>query len=198
VAACEEFIRMCEEEDVGQYAEGRPFAPYAEMLRARFRAPGPPPEQCRGLPEEEWLDVQDNDFRYYGLGDWVNIVDDARASDGKAARMRGNHTQWAVQYPIPADVAGGPWHCYVVARCESQAREGTAFALGLYDAETKQNTAGITETLDQAPRDEYRVYDLGVHPLTTEIYFWVAPPGGEAVEAVYVDRIFLIREKGAP
>jgi len=199
VAACEEFIRVCEEEDVGQYAEGRPFATYAEMLRARFRPPGPPPEQCRGRPEEDWLDVQDNDFRYYGWGDWVNIVDDTRASDGKAARMRGNHNQWAVQYGIPADIAQtGTWHCYVVARCESEQQEGTAFTLGLYDSEARQNVAGITETLDQAPRDEYRVYDLGVHDLTTAMYFWVAPPGGEAVEAVYVDRIFLIREEGTP
>lgn len=199
VAACEEFIRVCQEEEVGQYREGVPFDVLATMLRARFRPPGPPPEMCRDLPPEDWVDIQDNEFRYFGLGDWVNIVDDPFASDGKAARMRGTHNQWAVQYGIPADVAqSGPWHCYVVARCESQKQEGPAFTLGLYDSATRQNLAGITETLDQAPRTEYRVYDLGVHTLSPEMYFWVAPPGGEAVEAVYVDRIFLIREKGTP
>lgn len=199
VAACEEFIQVCEEEKVGQFREGVPFVNLAEMLRTRFRPPGPPPEMCRDLPPENWVDIQDNEFRYAGLGNWVNIVDDPRASDGKAARMPGTHNQWAVQYGIPVDVAqAGPWHCYVVARCESQKQEGPAYTLGLYDNATRQNLSAITETLDQAPRAEYQVYDLGVQALTPEMYFWVAPPGGGAVDAVYVDRIFLIREKGTP
>jgi len=198
-AAGEEFIRVCQEEDVGQYREGVPFDVLATLLRNRLRPPAPPPEMAQGRPEGEWVDVQDNEFRYFGLGDWVNLVDDPRASDGKAARMRGQHNQWAVQYGIPAEVARtGPWHCYMVVRCEGRGKEGPAFTLGLYDNATRQNLAGITETLDQAPQAEYRVYDLGVHALTPEMYFWAAPPGGEAVEAVYVDRIFLLREKETP
>ncbi len=199
VAFCQEFIRVCEENDVGDYREGRPFADYAEMLRQRFRPAGTPPEMCRSLPEEDWVDIQDSEFRYHGLGHLVKIVDDELASDGKAARMSGNHTNWSVQYSIPADIAqSGRWSCYVVARCESTQGEGTAFTLGIYDGSSKQNIASVTETLDQTPRDEYRTYDLGVHKLTTDMYFWVTPPGNEIVKAVYVDRIFLVRAEGSP
>jgi len=199
VAFCQEFIRVCEENDVGDYREGRPFADYAEMLRQRFRPAGTPPEMCKSLPEEDWVDIQDSEFRYHGMGHLVKIVDDELASDGKAARMSGNHTNWAVQYSIPGDVAhSGWWSCYVVARCESTRGEGTAFTLGIYDSNSKQNAVSITETLDQAPLDEYRTYDLGVHKLTTDMYFWIAPPGSETVKAVYVDRIFFVRADEQP
>jgi hypothetical protein len=50
--------------------------------------------------------------------------------------------------------------------------------------------------LEQAGDGEYHTYDLGVQDLKGGMYFWVAPMNNpEQVEAVYTDRIFLIREK---
>jgi len=123
-------------------------------------------------------------------------VDDELASDGKSARMSGNHANWAVQYPISRDIAhSGWWYCYVVIRCKSTQKEGIAFTLGIYDNKSKQDIARITETLDKALQDKYGIYDLGVHRLTTSMSFWIAPPGNDMVDGVYVDRIFLIRGK---
>jgi len=197
LVAAEAFIVRAQEFDAGSYREGQAFSGYEELIRSRFRPAGPPPKECEGLPEDDWIDIQDNQFRYHGLGDWVQIADDEKASDGKAARMPGGHTQWATQYPVPADMEPlNPWHCYVVARCDAQAQEGTAYTLGLYDSEAGRGVAQHTETLEEAADGEYRTYDLGSHELTHSMYFWIAPPGNaDAVEAVHVDRIFCVRER---
>jgi len=199
VAACDAFIKTARELDVGNYNEGQAFATYEPALKARFRPPAPPPEECRDLPKEGWADIQDNLFHLFNGGAWASIVDDPKASDGKAARMPGSHTRWAVQLPVSGDlldIGSSPWHCYIVIRCEAKAKTGTAFTAGIYDNDSKRNIAGITESLEQAGDGLYRTYDLGVHLLKPGMYFWVAPPGNEAVEAVYVDRIFLIGKKG--
>jgi hypothetical protein len=194
--AVEQFIQRAHDFDAGAYREGRPFSEYEEMLRSRFR-PARPPDICRDLPEDEWIDVQDSQFTLHGRGNWVELVDDAKASDGRAARMPGGHTQWAAQYPVPADLTeGNPWHCYVVARCDAKAEQGAAFTVGLYDSEAKRNVAQQAETLEQARDGEYRTYVLGAHDLTSTMYFWIAPPGNAgAVNGIYVDRIFLVRQK---
>ena len=44
---------------------------------------------------------------------------------------------------------------------------------------------------------KYHVIDLGVHPLDSDSYFWVAPTDNPSVAAVYVDRIILLREPKA-
>ena len=193
-AACEEFIKICNGFNVGQYAEGNPFKNIESVLRARFRTPTPPPELCRNLPEDQWVDIQDNEFRLAGPGDWAQLADDPAASDGKAARMPSNHVQWAVQYGISADIAAlGAIHCCVAVRCDAKAQSGNACVLGLYDAKAKAPVAQRVLTIEET-RDKYAVIDLGVHQLNDDMYVWVAPMNNPAeVDAVFVDRIFFAR-----
>jgi hypothetical protein len=196
-AACQEFIRLAHKFDVGQYRESRPFAEYEETLSRRFRPPGPPPELCKGLSEEDWLDLQDNLFRLHRVGRWVRTVDDPNASDGKAVRMPGTHFQWAVQCSMSDDITdGNPWRCYIVARCEATAKTGPAMTMGIYDARARKGVAHRQVKIEESAGNAYRVFDLGAHNLHGGIYLWVAPrKNPDEVAAVYVDRIFLIREK---
>ncbi len=111
--------------------------------------------------------------------------------------MAGDHYEWAVQYRLTDDIKqGNPWHCYVAARCEANAASGTAMTMGIYDAEARKGVSHRQISVEQSAGDTYRVFDLGSHNLDGGMYIWVAPPKrpGE-VTAVYVDRIFLIREK---
>ncbi len=196
VAATEEFIQTCETFNVGSYAEGRPFSQLASVLRSRFSAvQAPVPEVCKGLPENRWLDIQDNEFRLTGVGNWVTIVDDPAASDGKAARMPATHTQWAVQYPISADVATpAPQHCYLAVRCDAKAETGGAMQIGIYDTSKPGPVAQQTVSIE-ATGDGYTLADLGVHKLTPDMYVWIAPLNDpDSVDAVYVDRLVLVRE----
>jgi len=195
VAFARRFIARAHQFNVGQYREGRPFSEYEAKLLARFRPPGPPPKECEGLRKwDDWVDIQDNAFRLYGEGKWVKMVDDPAASDGKAARLTTNHTQWAVQFPISADLAGfGPVHCYLVARCETNAKTGPAFNVGIYDGRGKKPVMQKQITVSEASGAQYHTLDLGVHDLKPGMYFWVAPlnnPG--QVSAVFVDRLFWI------
>ena len=199
-AACEDFIRTAQSFDVRNYSEGGGFASHEPLLRSRFPAPGkaaPPPKEAAGLAAEDWVDIQQGEMSLAGAGNWVNLVDDPKASDGKAACMTTNHNQWATQYPIPGDLTAlGKWHCYVVARCDAKVKTGPAFQIGLYDNQAAADVAGITETLENAGDGEYRTYDLGVHDLVGGMYFWLAPMSNpDAVGGVYTDRIFLVREK---
>jgi hypothetical protein len=197
VAFCDDFLKAAHDFDIGNYNEGAAFAGYEPALRARFRAVGSVtvPDVCKGLPEDSWVDIQDNEFVLYSPGTWVSLVDDPKASDGAAARMTTNHNQWATQWAVPADLTGR-WHVYAVVRCEATAKEGDAFQLGVYDNESRSNLSGKTVRIEECAGGEYRTYDMGVLDLKSTMYFWAAPMNNpDKVTAIYTDRIFLVQEK---
>ncbi|NPV45806.1 MAG: DUF4838 domain-containing protein [Armatimonadetes bacterium] len=200
-AFVEEFIATALAFDVGQYREGASFDGLIPSLRGRFPAPGSPaarPREAEGLPDEDWQDVQQGDFTLANPPTWVNVVDDAKASDGKAACMPANHTQWATQFSIEGDAGSfaGKWHCYVVARCEARADTGIAFQIGLYDNNKRDNVIVMNVPIEQVKDGEYKTFDLGAHELRGGMYIWLAPVNNpDAVTAIYTDRIFLLRER---
>ncbi|NUQ64773.1 MAG: DUF4838 domain-containing protein [Pirellulales bacterium] len=195
-AACEDFIRVAEANDAGQYREGQAFSDLAERLRRRFRPAGPPPDACKDLPTDAWIDVQDNEFNLARPGHWADTVADPAASDKFAVRMPGDHYEWATSWPYSGDLGDETtWRCHVVARCEASATAGPAMTMGIYDYAAKRNVASRQVSVEESAGEAYRVFDLGSHKMTKEMSFWVAPPRRpEEVKAVFVDRIFLIRE----
>jgi hypothetical protein len=108
--------------------------------------------------------------------------------------MPANHVQWAVQYPVSADIAAlGTVHCCVEIRCDAKAQSGNACVVGLYDAEAKTSVVQRVLTI-QETRDKYALIDLGVHQLKNGMYVWVAPMNNPAaVDTVFVDRLFFMR-----
>ncbi len=196
-AACDEFLRVCRENRVGNWRERHPFDERADALVRKFGPPAKPPVEAQGRSDTEWLDVQDGQFRLHTTNGWATLVDDPTASDGRAARMGGEHHQWAVSLPLSDDLKpGNPWHVYAAARCDATATEGKAMTMGIYNSQEKKSVTGQTFQVEQLAGPEYRVLDLGVHELSGGMYYWAAPPKrpGE-VQHVYVDRVFLIREK---
>ncbi|HPO15447.1 MAG TPA: DUF4838 domain-containing protein [Candidatus Hydrogenedentes bacterium] len=193
-AASEEFIATCNGFNVGQYAEGNPFKNLETVLRARFQTPAAVPELCKNLPEDQWVDIQDNDFSLAGVGNWSQLTDDPSASDGKAARMPATHGQWAVQYPISADIAAmSPARVYVAVRCDAKVQSGNACVAGIYDSKAKAAVAQKVLTIEET-KDKYAVIDLGQYSLHDDMYIWVAPMNNQdAVNAVFVDRVFFVR-----
>ncbi len=196
-AAFAEYRRLLGEHGCQFYGEGRPVAPYLDGLATRFTPTGPPPEQCRNLPEDDWVDAQEGLLTLHGLGSWVKVADDPLASNGKAAVMPGSHTQWAVQWPLGDDMdEGSKWRCYIVARCEAKEKAGQAFQIGLWDGRDAKPLAGRMVTIEEAGQGKYVVLDLGAHKLHGGCYLWVAPLNNPAaVTSVLVDRMFVVREK---
>lgn len=206
-----DFTRIIVESGAGSNREGGhgAFADWLETLSVRFGPAAEPPEVCRTLPAGSWCDAQEFDFRLAGLNRWVFLDKDAAASNGYAARMPGDHIQWAAALyaslaPSLASPSGkspdenGRVNCRVLlfARCDKRENAaGSALTLGIHDEENKKGIFGKTLSVEELAGPEYKQFDLGVFPLDAKTLLWTAPVNRpDAVPNVYIDRIVLIRE----
>jgi len=150
------------------------------------------------MPLTDYVDLQDSGFGLYREGTLSSLEPDDLASDGVAARMPGDHKEWAIQQrlSIPASAEEVEWVCYAVARCETKGTDGVAFAAGIYDTESKQSLGGVTVQCADVEGSDYYVYEIATTQLSSSAYIWVAPgENGENVEAIFVDRMFLVRQR---
>jgi hypothetical protein len=188
--AADRFIKGASENGVSNFSEALGFDAYPATLRAAGMVDVPVdlPKAGAKLPAGQY-DLQEDQFYLYRRGDLADIVNDPKASNGKAARMRGGHTEWAVQFHVPkgAPYAGkGPWRCYVVVRAEGPAT-GHAFTLGVYGNSTGMK-ARREVSMSEAGSGEYRAFGFVLDELKEGEYFWLSPG---AASAVYVDRVFI-------
>ncbi len=199
-AACQQFIRLAHEFQVGNYRERHGFDEYEPLLRARLRPLSPPPESCRELPDTDWIDFQDNQLRLAGTGKWTELVPDPAASDQMAVRMPGSHHEWAVSRPLsPVFAQDGKWRALVVTSSEATATTAPAMTMGIYDSKNRKAVTQKSVSLEESNGAEYQQFDLGSHELDSNMYIWVAPPKRpDDVQAVFVDRIYLVRDKPEP
>ena len=196
-AACQQFIQRAHEFQVGNFRERHGFGEYEPILRARLRPLSPPPQACRDLPDSDWVDFQDNQLRLGRPGEWTELATDPAASDGMAARMPGSHHEWALSRPL-STVFRSParWRCIVVARADATATTGPAMTIGIYDSKNRKGVAHKSVSVEESNGAKYQLFDLGTHQLDSNMYIWVAPPKRpDEVQAVWVDRIYLIRDK---
>ena len=195
-AAAKAYVAAARETGVRNVSEMQGFDAHASALFMRGEKPATLPKPG-DAPTAGALDVQESGFTLYRPDQFVALAPDAKASDGKAARMNGAHTQWAVQVHAahhPDLLGKGPWHAYVVARVDAKRADGVAFRYGVWDGPRHVNVAGGEAPLSVAGDDAYHVYGMRINELRPGMYLWVSPPGnGAAVEAVYVDRVYLTR-----
>jgi hypothetical protein len=200
-AASLAFVKSLREYGVIRTAEGEVMEDYAKRFVERFQSNGPLPAIAQGKSDYDIIDAQENIFRLTNVGLWVSVVDDPKASNGKAAKLPGTVGEWAIQYTLEendAFLGKEPWRCYLLARVETKhgITSGSALSAGMYDTRLKSEPLNKVFELDEVPHDgEYQLVDLGSHVLNSGMYFWVAATGRPEIEGVYVDRIVLIREK---
>jgi hypothetical protein len=145
------------------------------------------------------MDLQDFRFRLARPGVWAEMVDDPAASDISAVRMPGNHREWAASCPVPAELPGNRWRVFVVARAEASVADGPAMTMGIYDYKHRKGIARLTVPTGDVADGAYHTFDLGAHPLDAGMSIWIAPPDRPGkVRAVFIDRIYLVREKKLP
>ncbi len=202
-AALDEFRELLKKHNAGEYRQGRRIPEnfgedFSFLLKARI-PPGDTPPQCRELAKEDWIDLQEADYIPRSRRNVVFIEKDAAASNGLTRRMPNTHTIWACHsYPLGEYnlTAGSRWHAYMRVRCDASVDEGPAMTVGLYDDAAHRGIVHKTIPVQAIRGKEYRVVDLGVHPLGEQVYAWAAPVvrDKQEVDAVYVDRVFLTRE----
>ncbi len=194
----EEVLEIVRSGEVTRVSESAHLEPLQRLAEQPDRTRADPPPGCDKLPPSRWMDLQDYRFAL-ARPEWAALAVDPAASDGAAARMPGDHHEWAVsvslKHRLVAETAGSPLRCKLSVRCETTGKEGLAFTCGIYDWEHRQGVAHLAINAEQIPGDGYSTYDLGVHPLTERMQVWVAPSGNpEVVKAVWVDRVWLIHE----
>jgi hypothetical protein len=170
----------------------------------------PPPVRLKqasapqDLPASEWkhaIDFQENVAGLFKPGEFAEILPDLAASDHRAVRMPGNHSEWAFRISgknISAGRRAEKCRLYVVARVEKSSGSGTnalAFVAGVYDTEKKDYPAQRNATLQDAS-ESYKSWLVGdFEPGATRDIF-VAPLSNPAVKAVWVDRVYLVPVRG--
>ena len=193
------FASSAKEMGVRNFAEGQDFASYVPGLmgRANQFAPVELPKYGAKLAANQF-EIQEDRFYLFREGQRADRVIDRKASNGRAARMSGDHTDWAIQFHLPKDsplVGKGTWKCYIVIRCETTDRSGTAFWYGLHDPDRNVFVARTPVSADVVSDGEYRTYAIWVDELKPNMYFWISPAANPNVKSIYVDRMFISKSR---
>ena len=205
IKACENFFAICEQYEVTAYRENntsKSFAAFRENMFRRFGNPSPVPVELIHLDTNIWMDIQEYDFRTINIDEWVSFTDDPAASNGRAVTMPGNHYEWAVNVPVPSDDVffenvnvDTKFKVIVYIRCDATAEDGPAMTMGIYDNNEGISVMKKTPGVSEIAGSEYKKIEFDPVPLTPSMYIWFAPPKREGeVQAVYIDRVLLIRE----
>lgn len=173
---------------ITQYREGGSIKTLMSALRVPRTSPKPPqrcmhkPSDCRVIEE----------FGLH-LAGGAHVVPDSRASDGAAVRMPGTSRVWGIQLPLSELLPPtGSWSIVASVRV-SRGRVGgdddpAAVVLGVNPGPYR--TVHLNELADGR---YHNVQLKGRWRAGPKKYVWIAPPHSRAVKAVYVDRIFAVR-----
>ncbi len=152
------------------------------------------PVPCVGLAAADCVDVQDLAFE---LAE-ADLVGDPEASDGGAAHLPGDTDIWGIQIPFQQWLPEtGEWDLYARLRVEpgpGAEDDAAALSLGIDPGDWKR--VPLRELRD-GRYHTIRVDDLP-HGYDGQSYLWFAPPNSDAIEGLYVDRVFAIRRGATP
>jgi len=160
---------------------------------------GTVPELCKNLPDNKWVDLQENTFTFLFNEGFSRIVDDPQASNGKAIFMSSFHIQWSVQKMLSflyLDDTYDYGDLYAVYRVEPNKKTGKAYEIGVYN-ETAKYLFAYDIKSDDTPDNKYITKYIGRVPYKTTTnlsYIYICPMGDEDLsKGLYLDRIFIIQ-----
>jgi len=136
--------------------------------------------------------IQDKQFQLSALPQWVGFASDSEASDGSAARMPGDHVQWAVQVMLK-DLAGKKGEIFVSIKVLRKAPKGKAFTTGIYSPDLRYELVDRLIKLEDIPGKGYYDYSLGEVTVTPDMFIYVAPCKNiTGTEAIYIDKVVFV------
>jgi hypothetical protein len=201
-AAMQDYITTAKKFGASLWGEGVTFDSVLPQLEGMYPPGAPPaplPEWAQKLPAADVIDLQQDQFRLYRVGELSGVADDPESSDGKVVTVIGDTIEWAIQAPLSLLTGedNTKWRIFVLARAdttEGATKTGTGFRAGLYDPNTKKSTDTAAVPLEKVAGGKYQSVDLGAHELNSGMFVWFAPTKNPAVSRIFVDRIILIRE----
>ena len=158
----------------------------------------PAPSDLKANSTAGCIDLQDNLAVLYKPGEFAERLPDLTASDHRAVRMPGSHSEWAFRISGKEIMAKNPpTRCklYIVARVGKQkaTNTSTAFAAGVYDNAMKDYPAQAKFSFADAP-ETYRACLIGTFSPAESRDVFVAPASNPDIKAVWIDRAYLVPE----
>ena len=195
VKAAEEFAALCKRFGTRAAAIGqeRNLGVYLQGLKAGFMAQKNPPQMCKGLPEDAWVVFDALSFN--NVAHAATIVADPEGWNGKSVRM-GTKVDWNTSYTPPVR---GKYRLLASLRCEGKIDKGRLGSWGVYDSQGKKSLKSMAlDAKDFATENgtfdrKFRWIDLGVIDFVPGAYFWFAHGHRPELDAIFVDRVVLIR-----
>jgi len=205
--ACKSFFATCEKHQVTAYREfntPKQFADFREGMLLKFvdTPASTVPDEMKNLPADSWIDLQEYDFGTINVNGWTSNVNDPEASNKRAVQMPGNHNEWAVQIPLQDVIslfddveADTKFKIIAYLRCDATATDGLAMTCGVYDSKQAAGVLHKNLEVSAISGPVYQKIEFEPIPFASSMYLWFAPPKREGdVQAVYIDRIIIIKE----
>lgn len=176
-----------------QYRQGGGMEELTELLDVKRHTPESP-VMFWDLPATDWRVFQDLSFNRY---DSARIVQDSKASDGAAVRIRGNSSTWAVQFKLDKLPKDGEWDLYADVRVdatsghdrEEGARVGAYPPMSVFKGSpVGELNTGIYQLI-KVPGGPFR------HDPEHGRGMYVQAPNQKYIKYVYVDRLVAVRVK---
>jgi len=184
---------------------------YARILEhATRRAALPEDVQKLVKPGQENVDVvnlQASDFIVLKEKVQTERVDDADASNGRAIKVVGTSYDWYTSFNLKYlgkdFFKDDEWRFFINVRVklkEGANLSGKAFETGIYAKSLipERGTGNVFHQvvpLAKLADGKYHLLDFGTARLPDDSSFWFAGPGNSEVEAVFLDRVILVRTK---
>jgi hypothetical protein len=166
----------------------------------------PPPPPHDALPPEDRILFQEDALQR--VGRLATVVSDPLASNGKALRTACDHKDWNIQVTdkflrtlCRMTGLNGKWKVIAWVRADAKAARGDALQVGIWSYRARALCVTRTVKIEELDPKGYTPVEVGAIDFDQDaekVSIWVAPLENPlAVDAIYVDRVLLVRDGGA-
>jgi hypothetical protein len=175
------------------FAEGAEIETIKKLIDIDRKNPLPPKE-AKGLKEGiDWFDFQEYTLKLC----CADLVSDIDSSDGVSAVMKGNLGDWGFQLDV-LNFPKGKWDIYASVKVDFSKKlslmdsGNVAFYFGLHPTFIKG-----AKLFGQCKDGVYQSVKIGtINTASTNAKtIWLSPPENSMVKSVYVDRLYIVKEK---
>ena len=185
------FKNFLENNQVQYYAEGSTI----ESLNPYFTIKNKEPLKPKLLKKErtQWIDFQEYQLKLC----CSQIVYDKKASSNIAARMNGDKSDWGIQLDLN-NIPKGKWSIYASIKIKKAKGLSKvkyikpAIYYGIHGKDIKNLT--LINTLKDEMYHEINIANLDIEENDSST-IWIRPAESSDVKYIYVDRIFVIKNK---